>query len=57
MIRVGTFLSSSGIADWERSVLVDTRVSYYLFMVLQGTKQVTRAAIEWYGPDRAGVSY
>lgn len=23
---------------------------------LQGNKQVTRAAIEWYGPDRAGVS-
>ena len=25
-------------------------------MHLQGNKQVTRAAIEWYGPDRAGVS-
>ena len=25
-------------------------------VLLQGNKQVTRAAIEWYGPDRAGVS-
>ena len=24
-----------------------------MWLLLQGNKQVTRAAIEWYGPDRA----